>query len=562
MKTSIRKQRLKYPLQMWWLCVGILVCCTFIAFFPCLQNGFVNYDDTVYVYENPYIQSLSSENLQRFFTKPMAHNYHPLTMLSLAVNYQFSGLNPFGYHLTNLLLHLANVIWVFWLVYWLGGKRLELSIIVSLLFGIHPMHVESVAWVAERKDVLYAFFFLPALIAYIRYIKTRKGVFFVGALLLFLLALLSKPAAIILPVLLLLLDYWYKRSLWSIKVIIEKIPFFLLALLFSYWTLEAQKAEGAVVAMGAYPPFTRFMAACYGFSMYIIKMFVPHQLTVYYPYPYGDFPPIYYVFPVLSVLIGGVILYSLRFTRAVFFGMVFYLINLLLVLQIVTVGGTIMSERYTYIPYIGLFFIVAWGCLRLITKWKQLRTTILIGLAVYSLILGIFTWNRCEVWKDSMSLWSDSISKIPNVIAYNNRGELYFNQQRYDLALEDVGAAIVLNPAYMQSRQNRGLIHSVTNQFEKAIEDYTVFLQNTKSLKRRHPVLNWRGIAYLSLNRYETALRDFNEAIGTFENDGTYYFNRSRTHRALGNRVEALKDAQKAKSLGIPVDSQYIEGLR
>lgn len=562
---AIKRQKLKstHSLQFWWLCVGAVILMTFVVFFPSLQNGFVNYDDTVYVYENPYIQSFSSENLHQIFTEPMAHNYHPLTMLSLAVNYHFSELNPFGYHLTNLLLHLANVFWVFWLVFWLSGKRIEMSVIVSLLFGIHPMHVESVAWIAERKDVLYAFFFLPALIAYIRYIKTHKWSFFAVSLMLFTLSLFSKPAAIVLPVLLFLFDFWFKRPLKP-KIIAEKIPFFILALLFSYLTFNAQSATGAVVSLNAYTPFTRFMAACYGFSMYIIKMMVPYNLTVYYPYPLlnDGFPAFYYIFPVLSVVIGAVTLYSLRFTKTIFFGMVFYLINLILVLQLVTIGGTMMSERYTYIPYIGLFFIVGWGYLRLASKWKNYRRAFTTVLAVYTLLMGIFTWNRCKVWKDSMTLWTDSIEKMPNVIAYNNRGELYFEAKEYDLALKDVDAAVALNFGYMQSYKNRGLLYSVTNQFEKAAQDYTIFLKNTRSPKSREPVLNWRGIARLNLNRYEAALKDFDEALKVNPQNGNAYLNRSRTHRALGNRESALEDAQKAQKLGMKVDRQYIEGLQ
>ena len=562
---SIDNQQLKskYSLRLWWMALGAVLFATFIVFIPSLQNGFVNYDDTVYVYENRHIQSLSWENIHRMCTQPMAHNYHPLTMLSLAVNYQFSGLNPFGYHLTNLLLHLANVLWVFWLVYWLSGRRIEMSIIVSLLFGIHPMHVESVAWIAERKDVLYAFFFLPALIAYIRYIKTKKWTFFAASLLLFTLSLFSKPAAIILPVVLFLLDYWYKRPL-KLKSIAEKIPFFALALLFSYFTLEAQKAEGAVVSIHAYTITTRLMAACYGFSMYIIKMFVPYQLTVYYPYPAigNGFPLYYYIFPVLSVSIGILTLLSLRFTRTIFFGMAFYLLNLLLVLQLITVGGTIMSERYTYIPYIGLFFIVGWAYLKLAAKWKNYRTFFTIGLAIYSLVLGGLTWNRCQVWKDSMTLWNDSIQKQPNVIAYNNRGGLYFDQKAYDLGLKDISAAIAINSSYMDSYRNRGLIFSVTNQFDKAIQDYTHYLEKTKSKQDRFAVLHWRGIAYTKLGRYQLALDDFNDAIEIHSVNSSYYIHRSETHRALGNRKAALEDALKAQSMGLEVNPQYIEGLQ
>lgn len=563
MVTKRQKSTSKPTIQSLWICTGVVMLLTFVAFFPSLQNGFVNYDDTVYVYQNPHIQSFSAENLQKMWTKPMAHNYHPLTMMSLAVNYQFSELNPFGYHLTNLLLHLANVFWVFWLVYLLSGRRIEMSFIVSLLFGIHPMHVESVAWIAERKDVLYSFFFLPALIAYIRYLKSQKWVFFAVSLLLFTLSLLSKPAAIVLPMLLFLLDYWYKRPL-KVKLFVEKIPFFLLALLFSYLTLQAQTETGAVVSLNAYTPFTRFMAACYGFSMYIIKMIVPHQLTVYYPYPLlnNGFPAFYYIFPVLSLLIAAFTLFSLRFTRTVFFGMAFYLINLILVLQLVTVGGTMMSERYTYIPYIGLFFVLAWAYLKVISKWKNYRPVFTGFLAIYMILLGIFTWNRCKVWKDSMTLWTDSIEKIPNVIAYNNRGELYFEAKQYDLALKDVDAAIALNPSYMNSYKNRGLLYSITNQFDKALQNYTLYLKNTRGKKDREPVLNWRGIARLNLGQYEGALKDFDEAIEINPQNGSYYFNRSRTHQALGSRKAALKDAKKAQTLGFPVDRQYLESLK
>ncbi|MGB0930656.1 MAG: tetratricopeptide repeat protein [Chitinophagales bacterium] len=567
-KSSARTQKSSKSSKPWWqnrqinqwLIFSIIV--TFIAYLPSLSNGITYWDDNMYVTENPMIFGFGSENLKAIFTQPIAGNYHPVTMLSLALNYQFSGINPFGYHLVNLLLHLLNVGLVFYFVWLLSKGKKWVAFITAILFGIHPMHVESVAWIAERKDVLYAFFFLPSLIAYIRYIKTHKWSYFVVGLLLFTLALFSKPAAIILPLMLFLFDFWFKRPL-NIKTIAEKIPFFILAFLFSYLTLQAQSAMGAVVSLNAYTPFTRFMAACYGFSMYIIKMIVPHQLAVYYPYPLlnDGFPAFYYIFPVLSVAIGVFTLYSLRFTKTIFFGMLFYLINLILVLQLVTVGGTIMSERYTYIPYIGLFFIVGWAYLRLTSKFKKYRMAFTTILAIYTLLMGIFTWNRCEVWKDSMTLWTDSIEKMPNVIAYNNRGELYFETKEYDLALKDVDAAAILNPSYMETYKNRGLLYSITNQFDQATQNYSIYLKNTRNATRREPVLNWRGIAQLSLNRYDGALKDFNESLELNPQNGHVYFNRSRTHRALGNRKAALEDAQKAQALGVKVERQYIEGL-
>ena len=226
---------------------------TAICFLPMLSNGFTNWDDELYVKENPL---LKGPDWQGIFSQASASNYHPLTILSLAFNYAISGTDPFSYHLVNWLLHILNTGLVFIFIYKISGKKPYVAAFAAVIFGVHPMHVESVAWVSERKDVLYALFFLLALLQYWRFLETGKRVKAIFCFVFFVLSLLSKPAAIILPFVLLLLDYWYGRSVnW--KVVAEKIPFFALSLVFGFITVKVQSAD-AIVGLEVYPLWTRF----------------------------------------------------------------------------------------------------------------------------------------------------------------------------------------------------------------------------------------------------------------------------------------------------------------
>src|SRR6187399_1866970 len=248
-KSENLKPRRNRSFSLWLL--GVLVI-TGICLFPMLNNGFTNWDDDVYVINNLVIKT---PDWKAIFFRPSAYNYHPLTMLTLAFNYAISGMEPFSYHFVNWLLHILNTSLVFLFIYKISGRKIFVAAFTSLIFGIHPMHIESVAWISERKDVLYASFFLLALLQYWHFLETGKRPNFLYCFSFFILSLLSKPAAIILPFVLLLLDYWHGRS-FTWKLWVEKIPFLIFSLLLGLITIKVQSAE-AIVGFDMYPLWTR-----------------------------------------------------------------------------------------------------------------------------------------------------------------------------------------------------------------------------------------------------------------------------------------------------------------
>ena len=271
----------------------LIILITFISFYPSLSNGFTNWDDTEYVTENPVIFNLNIENIKNIFDFTNEESYRtnilvkslyvPLTMLSFAVDHHFFKFNPFGYHLTNLILHLFNTIFVFWFIYLLR-KNIFMAFFVSLLFGIHPMHVESVAWITERKDVLYSFFFLLSLISYVYYVRKNHIILLIITFILFTLSLLSKPMAITLPVLLILIDFYEKRK-FEKKTIFEKIPFFILSFIEVLISFKISSIYKTVKDSDVQRSFFYGVGlAGYGFLFYIKKMFAPVNLSPIYPH--------------------------------------------------------------------------------------------------------------------------------------------------------------------------------------------------------------------------------------------------------------------------------------
>src|SRR2546426_1352573 len=282
-KGSQRNQRVERGSRRgtWLLWLGAVVFVTFAVYVPSLDNDFTNWDDTQYVLDN---HLLAHPSFKAVLTTPVGGNYHPLTIWSLALNYRLSGLNPASYHWLSLLLHLANTALVFLFIRRLSGGRLWTSVATSLFFGIHPMHVESVAWIAERKDVLYAFFYLVSLIAYLRYLDARKWGWLMASLLALILSAASKPAAVVLPLTLLAIDYYRGRAL-TLRVVLEKVPFFAVSLVGGLLTLQAQHTVGAMAYAHVWNPFQKLLFASYGTVMYIVKLFVPVSLSAIYPYP-------------------------------------------------------------------------------------------------------------------------------------------------------------------------------------------------------------------------------------------------------------------------------------
>jgi len=573
------------------LTIIIILIVTLATYFISLNNDFTaNWDDGGYVLDNKTITSINSTNLHTIFTEFYKGNYHPLTTLSYAIEYSLVGVSPFFYHFNNLLLHLVNVLLVFWF-FSLFTKRLEVAVITALFFGIHPLHVESVAWISERKDVLYAFFFLISMITYYKYStdKLKPKKFYIISLLFFLLSLLSKSAAVPLPIVLLLLDYYNKRKFtWG--TILEKIPFFALSIGFGVAAILSQSVVGALqYSNPVFSYFERIFISSYALLLYLGKMIFPFELSAMYPYPdrnLGYLPLMYYVAFALMLALAIVIFIYRKRNRDVVFGSLFFLLNIALVLQILPVGGAMFAERYTYIPYLGLFFIGGkFYCYVVDEKKKsiaQLKPILLAVFTVFTMMFCYLTFERIKVWKDGETLFTDVIKKYPNLaFAYNNRGYLYFTYKKdYERALQDYNKSLAVDPTFHRAYSNRGVLYYNTGRIELALPDFSNAIKYDKtntdawigrantysSLKKFDLAIPdyttylvsmpddekawlWRGTAYYKTNKIDLALSDFNHCVQIRPNDYEAYYWRGLVYNTKKNYQQAVNDLNQALML-------------
>jgi tetratricopeptide (TPR) repeat protein len=578
--------------------LGAVLFVTYLVYMPSLNNDFTNWDDNYYVTENAVV---AHPTLQTLVTTPLGGNYHPLTMASLALNYALSGPKPFSYHWLNLLLHVANTALVFLFVRKLSGGRLWTSVVTALFFGIHPMHVESVAWISERKDVLYALFYLAALLLYLRYLGRKRPAWLAATWIAFVLSAASKPAAVVLPLTLLAIDYFNRRP-FGPRVWLEKIPFFVVSAAVGALTVVAQKAAGAVAAPHQWTLIQKVLFAAYGTAMYVVKLFLPFGLSAIYPYPTAEGAPLgaqYYVaFAAVAILLPTLV-FLFRRNRVVMFGLAFFFINIVLVLQFFSVGQAVMADRYTYLPYIGLFFALAW--------WMDERpgpsfagmpvrpalAAVFLALAVVSLVQ---TWRRCDVWQNSGTLWNDAIAKYPGQVvdAYNNRGYYYIAQSRYPEALADFNEAIALNPRVARVWVNKGTVFAEQNQndsaavcFARAIElkpDYPEALSNRGGIRSRlgdlagavddftraialQPTFrdpyNNRALVYFKMGEFEKAVADRRHVIELDPKNPTNYVQMGSIALALqqlGRAQDAVAAYSEAIGAALPTDRQRLAG--
>ena len=484
---------------------------TFITYYPSINNGFLNWDDIIYVMNNNMITTFSVENFKKMFSTFYMGNYHPFIILSFAFDYSFSQLNATGYHVHNLILHLINTFLVYTFCYFLFYKKNNLALIVSLLFAIHPMHVESVAWISERKDLLYTMYFLISLIAYLFYIEKKEGKYFILSVFLFIFSLLSKAQAVTLPMVLILIDYLLSRKI-STKTILEKIPFFILSMIFGIVAIYAQKADNSINPVGI-SVFNSLFYAQYSIWVYLFKLVFPIFQTCLYEYPVDLLgkPPLYIYFsPLILFLLGFFIVKTWKKWKPGTFGVLFFLITIFPVLQFLPVGTAIVAERYTYIPYIGLFIMV--GILYLMARDKAGRssTRMLFAYLGYAAIavLAVTTFNRTNVWYDSVSLWTDVMEKNPkSITAYVNRGYMYNQYKEYDKAIKDCNDGLNLDSNYFKFYVNRAVSYRNTGRYEIALADFSkAILKNPKSYDNYLD----RGILYTDrFMKYDLGIADF-----------------------------------------------------
>lgn len=495
---------------------------TVFVYLPALNNGFVNWDDNTYVYDNVKITSLDLQFIGWAFTTFEAANYHPLTWISYAMDYTFWKMNPFGYHLTNLLIHAANTFLVVVLVTRLfqradkqpydaspGRKVLVAAGITGLLFGAHPMHVESVAWVSERKDVLCAFFLLLSLLAYLNYatLQTKKHLSYSVAVGAFILSLLCKPMAVTFPFVLLTLDVYPLKRLFGKgvispkRVLLEKLPFLGLSLASAVVTIIAQNEAAATIQNFSF--FERILTASRALVFYLVKLLLPIGLVHFYPIMTPVSFSIKDVFVI--IILSGVTLSCIWPSRRSPIWMtvwIYYLITLMPVLGIVQVGGQAAADRYTYLPALGPMFLIGLGCALVVEKLGagshlSRLTARLFVLVLSGLFLLMFslTIHQIRVWKDSLSLWNREFAVYPVAIPllYRGRADAYYRAGKFDMAIADFTTALEIDPVDYRSYFARGMIYFASERYEKALADF----DRTLAIKPDHGEASlYRSLVY------------------------------------------------------------------
>lgn len=532
----------------------ILIVITFVSLYPCLCNGFTLWDDNRFIAENNLVRDISPRNIKTMFTSAVCENYAPLAMLSYAVEYRIAGTDdPFIYHADNLILHLANCLLVFWFIYLISGSA-AVSFITALFFGIHPMHVESVAWISERRDVLYSFFFLLSLIFYVRYLKgARKTADYAASLGMFVLSMLSKTMAVTMPALLFLTDYFLRRK-FDRKAVFDKAPFIAAALLLGIFGYFAQQGSGRVLHVD-HGLFNNAAFAVYGLVFYLKKLVFPVGLSAFYPYP-ADVQSavrwiLLYSLPVFAAVCAAVAV-SLRYTRKAAFGFLFFIAVLLPVIKIIPLGRAVAADRYVYIAYIGLFYIIAEAvCRTCRSKNTAAKAVAIILTAASACTLCALSSQRCRVWKDNISLWTDAIKNYPSVEAYIGRGVAYSNAGKVREAIEEYNKAEEMDPRFADIFTNRGNVYLAAGQQEKAASDYSRAIELDPGAYK--PYYN-RGVVYIKTGQFDKAIADFTEAIKLNPDCAQAYGNRGACLGNTGREEEALRDFRTA----LKIDPEYL----
>lgn len=585
----------KYKL---WL-VFILVL-TFVIYYSAIKNGFVNFDDERYILQNEAIKEISSQNIKTWVTTYFDGHYHPISQLSLAIdfkiassslasNFQIHELKANFFHFMNILFHLLNVLFVFLLLKKLFGRN-EVAIIAALLFALHPINVESVAWASERKNLLFAFFFLTSLFNYVKFLKLEKRKYYLYSLILFLLAVLSKVTAVSLFFTLFIIEYLVEKKPFSKKHLILKLPYLGIAVVFLIVASKAQSSawDNNVVS---YSFVDKIFLSSFGFVQYIVKTIAPFNLSVFYPYPFDigkEISIIQYLSPVFVFGVLILIIILIRKNQKEFaFGLAFFVLNIALLVKLFDIpqGNYLMADRYSYIPSIGIFIVIAWAFVYLADKFKKHRTTYLVVLSIYLIILGISTNIRVNIWENSTTLWTDVIENYPSyTFAYNMRGMDRVARQDYHGGVSDFQESIKLNPNVPDGYMNIGMVFMNTgnpegaidifskaiekidtlsmayfyrgylefqgNNFQKAIDDFDKNLElkpnNVTSL------LN-RGLCYYKLTQYEKAIADYNLLIQIRPETDRAWYLRGLAYYDSGETQKACEDFQKAMKLGLDI---------
>jgi protein O-mannosyl-transferase len=535
-----------------------LIVVTLAVYSQVQQFDFVNLDDNYYIKGNSYIQSgITLDSVRWAFSTTYAEFWHPLTWLSLMFDYQLYGLNAGGYHMTNLILHILSALLLFWLFDRMTGEAWK-SAFVAALFALHPLHVESVAWISERKDVLSAFFWMLTLCLYVDYTKKPSVIRYLTVLFSFAAALMSKPMVVTLPVIMILLDYWpLKRFeqlqrdgnkniggtvMWQLK---EKATFFILSALFSVVTLYAQYNPS--VNRTSFPLSSRIANAPVSFVTYLEKTFMPYDMAVLYPFS-NPFPLGQVLGAALLILIITVaVIVLMKSQPHLFTGWLWYSITLLPVIGI-QAGKNLMADRYAYLPSIGIAVALAWG-MPYFFKREEWRKKILFPAGICFLaVMAVVARQQCGYWKNSVALWGHTLNiTANNYLAHNYLGLALFAKGESMEAIDHYNRAIEIMPDFVEPYRNRGYAYAYLGRYRQALEDYNRAIRLNPENMDAYYI---RGNIHAKLNRYQNAVEDYNKVIQMQNGNASAYYNRGLTYLLQRNEKSGCRDAQTACDLG------------
>jgi len=517
----------------------LLAVATIAVYFPVRHHPFVNFDDQAYVVDNLHIKSgLDWETISWAFTTFYQFNWHPLTWLSHALDVQMFELEPGGHHDTNLALHVVNVLVLFWVLRTATGY-VGRSAMVAGLFALHPINVESVAWIAERKNLLSMLFFLLALRAYGWYLQGPLGKVgrYTTMALLFALGLMAKPQVITFPLALLLWDWWPLRRmagagpdissptlsapqlpprsfLWLVK---EKLPLFVIAAASGVITVMAQRSGGAVASLERYGPFVRLATAIVAYAQYVRQAVWPTRLAPFYPHPWAPMPPLpaWQILAALLFLLAiSALVVAARSRRYLLMGWLWFLGTMFPMIGLVQVGKQAMADRYAYLPFIGLFLMISWGMADWAQRWRPVARLLPYASIAVLLALAVLSRRQLGYWNDNVTLWSHTLQVTSNnPIAEDNLAQVLMDQGQPEEAMKHYRAALAIYPADPDSNLFIAQYDHQHGNLREAIERYDKMLSVTPDSVKKAVLFSNRGYVYRDLGDYAHARESFEAAL-------------------------------------------------
>ena len=568
----------------WWVAAALAAVILFI-YAPVCHFGFLSYDDPVYVTQNaPVIRGLTGQGILWAFATGHASNWHPITWLSHMLDVQVFGMNAGRHHGTSLLLHIANAVLLFTLLYRTTGAWRR-SAAVAFLFAAHPLHVESVAWVAERKDVLSTLFLMLALHGYVHYARKPRLGRYLAVAALYALGLMSKPMLVTLPLVLLLIDVWPldrvrfaagQRQAW-LRVIREKIPLLVMAAASSAVTIVVQWRGGSVRSFEAIPLYLRAANALFSYAAYLGQMVWPGNLAAYYPY--RPVPILWVVASAAGLAAASIFVFRLaRRHPWLPAGWLWYLLTLIPVIGLIQVGGQARADRYTYIPLIGVFILIAWGLPVLLERWRYRGAALQVAACILVCALAAGARRQVRYWESDLALWERTVQATPdNYFARTNlgfaladRGDLaaataqylealrlypdsaethnalgtaLFKQGQRDAAMEQYAMALRLRPGFADAHSNRGIALASQGNTEEAFSEFRKALE----ISPEHPEVQYNfGFALASRGRLDEAMSYFRKALTNRPDYADARFQLGNAFAGKGMLSEAAAEYAKA----------------